>query len=547
MRILAFILLLSAAWISAGAYAAHVIAPDPPGQLPTFLEVTEKAGIHWKRSFGDHALSNIVEGTGAGACVFDYNNDGYLDIYFVNARWTPEVNDNQGRDLIGKLRNALYRNNGDGTFTDVTEQAGLEGKGYGVGCSAADYDNDGHVDLLVLNYGSDELYHNNGNGTFTDVTAKSGLKGKYFSVSAPWLDYNNDGLLDVYIANYLEYDAGKFRAYYAAAGYPGPLSYKGQPDFLYRNNGDGTFTDVTKEAGVYNADGRGMSAVAVDLNNDGYLDLYVTNDAMEANYYENTGKGTFKERAAELGLAFGENGQGVSAMGPVFGDINRDGFLDIFVPALGYASLHVNVGYKYFEDRMAQSNLAVITGQYTGWGAAMFDYDNDGYPDIFIANGDAHHEYTQDPVMARNDGQGRFIDVARQSGAYFKDKYVSRGALYFDYDNDGYLDLLVIDLNGSPHLLHNDRGGGNNWLTVVPKIHGGKVAAIGARVTVTANGMSMIEDAIGVRGYLSQSDWRPHFGLGKAAKADVVEIRWPNGKVQTLRDVKANQILSVTQ
>jgi len=281
-------------------------------KLPVFTDITDAAGIRFKHSYGDYEMDNIVEAAGSGACVFDYNGDGLMDIYFVNGRWQKDVNDNRGRELKDKLCNALYRNNGDGTFTDVAGQAGVLGHGMGFGCSAADFDNDGDVDLYVLNYGPNEFFRNNGDGTFTDISAQSGLADPHWSLSAPWIDYNNDGLLDVYVANYLEYDEGKFRAFYAASGHPGPLSYHGQPDALYRNNGDGTFTEVTKEAGVYNPEGRAMSAMAADLNNDGFLDIYVSNDAMENYYYENTGKGTFKEKALMLGLAFGEHGQGVS-------------------------------------------------------------------------------------------------------------------------------------------------------------------------------------------------------------------------------------------
>lgn len=229
-------------------------------QLPVFTDVTDQAGIHFKQSFGDFELSNIVEGTGSGAMFFDYNGDGWLDIYFPNGRWHKDVSDNRGRQLKGKLRNYLYRNNGDGTFTDVTEEAGVGGgESYGVGCSAADFDGDGDLDLYVLNYGPNIFYRNNGDGTFTDISQSSGLANPRWSLSAPWFDYDNDGDLDVYVANYLEYDSGKFRSYYAAAGYPGPLSYNGQPDALYRNNGDGTFADVTKQAGIFQPDGRTMA------------------------------------------------------------------------------------------------------------------------------------------------------------------------------------------------------------------------------------------------------------------------------------------------
>jgi len=514
--------------------------------LPVFTDVTQTAGIQFKHSFGDFTLTNIVEGTGAGACFFDYDGDDNIDIYFVNGTWVRSVNDNQGRRLRGKLTNRLYRNKGDGTFRDTTEKAGVGHLGAGFACSAADYDNDGDRDLYVLNYGPNVLYRNEGNGTFTDVSGEAGVGNGGWSLSGVWFDYNTDGHLDLFVANYLEYDDGEFRDYYAAQGYPGPLSYSGQPDVLYRNNGDGTFTDVTKEAGVYNLNGRAMSATAADLNNDGLLDLLVSNDAMENYYYQNTGEGRFVNNAFLMGLAFGEHGQGVSSMGPVIGDIDREGFLDVFIPDMSYGTLLVNKG-DYFEDLTESSKLALVCGQYVGWGGVLFDYDNDGYLDIFVANGDAHHEYTQEDVLVHNDGTGVFKDVAAKSGPYFHRKYVGRGVAYGDYDNDGDVDLLVINLNDLPRLLRNDGGNRNNWLTVDARLQfpAGMRDAIGARITVTTGSLRQIDDVVPVRGYLSQGDSRIHFGLGKAAKADLVEIRWPDGKTELMKDVKANRILRV--
>ena len=525
--------------------AGAAIAEDAPATpLPVFTDVTERAGIRFEHSYGDHDVSNIVEGTGAGAIFFDYDGDGNLDIYFVNGAWTTAINDNRGRTLQGKLSNALYRNDGDGTFTDVTVKSGVGDKSFGFSASAADYDGDGDLDLYVLNYGPNVLYSNDGDGTFTDVSAKSGLADGRWSLSAPWLDYDGDGDLDVYVANYLEYDDGKFRSYYAAAGYPGPLSYSGQPDALYRNNGDGTFTDVTKEAGLWNADGRAMSAAAADLNNDGRLDIFVANDAMENYYYQNTGKGAFENKAVILGLAFGEHGQGVSSMGPTVGDVNGDGLLDIYVPDMGYGSLLVN-RKKYFEDRITTSGLAVMCGQYTGWGGILFDYDNDTDLDLFVTNGNAHHEYTEEDVLAANDGKGVFTDVASKSGSYFGEKYVGRGSAWADFDNDGDIDILIVNLNDKAILLRNDGGNRGNWLQVRPMLPGGETDATGARITVATGSRRQIRDAVAVMGYLSQGDPRAHFGLGKASEADWVEIRWPDGSVRRMEKVQANQVLTV--
>lgn len=535
--------LLALMWVS-GVAASNVAEIG----LPIFSDVTEPSGIRFRHSYGDYEMSNIVEAAGYGACFFDYNGDGFQDVYFPNGRWRKDVNDNRGRDLRDKLSNALYRNNGDGTFTNVTTDAGVGGNDMGFGCSVADFDEDGDLDLYVLNYSANEFYRNNGDGTFADIAASSGMADTNWSLSAPWLDYNNDGLLDVYVCNYLEYDAGKFRNFYAASGHPGPLSYHGQPDALYRNNGDGTFTDFTREAGVYNPEGRCMSATAADINNDGFMDIYVANDAMENYYYENTGNGTFMEKGTPLGLSFGENGQGVSSMGPIVGDVDRDGWPDIFIPDMSYSTLLIKRG-EFYDDFTTRSNLAVACGQYTGWGGTLFDYDNDGYLDLYIANGHALHEFIEESLLMRNvrKSEVEFIDVSASSGEYFRREYVGRGTATADYDNDGDMDILVCNLNDYARLLRNEGGNRNNWLRVEVKRPNGKTDAIGARVTVLVGSLRQVEDVVAVKGYLSQSDPRLHFGLGQASKADVVEIRWPGGKVQQFKDVSANQSFKVVQ
>ncbi len=520
------------------------MAAEP--SLPVFTDITEEAGIHFKHSYGDTDLSNIVEGTGAGAMFFDYDGDGHLDIYFVNGCWLREVNDNRGRHLRGKLSNQLYRNNGNGTFTDVTKKAGVGDQGFGFGCSSADFDDDGDLDLYVLNYGSNVFYRNDGDGTFTDISRASGLDDSRWSLSAPWMDFDGDGDLDVYVTNYLKYDEGAFRSFYAASGYPGPLSYSGEPDALYRNNGDGTFTEVTEQSGLLNPNGRGMSATLADLDDDGLMDIYVANDAMGNAFFRNLGSGKFEEQGLITGLAFGEGGQGVSSMGPTVGDVDRDRRMDLYIPDMGYGCLLMNRG-EYFEDQTAASKLAVVCGQYTGWGGVLFDYDNDGHLDVFVADGNAHHEYSEEDVLMRNNGQGVFEDVARQSGDYFKQKYVGRGATFGDFDNDGDLDLLVVNLNDRPRLLRNDGGNRRHWLTIAAKRPGGKSDALGARITVKTNTLDQVQEVVPVRGYLSQIDPRLHFGLGDATQADRVEIRWPGGKTTVLTNVPADQIMTVVQ
>jgi hypothetical protein len=518
----------------------------PPGKLPVFTDVLPGSGITWQRSFGDHELSNIVEGTGSGACVFDYDGDGRLDLYFPQGRWEKTVSDNRGRDLIDRLQNALYRNKGNFQFEEVTAKAGVGGRNFAFGCSAADYDNDGRVDLLVLTYKGPELYHNNGDGTFSEVTEKAGLSDPRWALNGVWLDYDRDGWLDLFVSNYLEYDEGKFRSYYAASGYPGPLSYNGVSCTLFHNNGDGTFTDVTKRAGVSNPGGRAMSSVAADLNNDGWPDVYVANDSMENYYYENKGDGTFAEKALELGLALGQNGQGVSSMGPAVADLEADGNLDILIPDMDYGSLLSKQG-GFYSDLVDRSGLALICGQYTGWGAVVQDLDNDGWADVFIANGNSHHEYAEDAVLARNNGKGVFVDVARDSGAFFQTKWSSRGATWADFDDDGNVDLVVLDTSGPPHLLRNGGGTGNHWLKVDARVKGGVRTAIGARVTITAGGRTQFQDVIGVNGYLSQGDTRVHFGLGAAGKVDSLRVRWPDGTSDEWHDLKADLVLRLEQ
>jgi hypothetical protein len=526
------------------------------GQTPSesskikFTDITESSGIAFRHGFGDLDLSNIVEATGPGCCVFDYDNDGFQDIYFVNGRWHPDLSDNRGRTLKGKLWNALYHNNGNGTFTDVTEKAGVAGyeDSYGMAASCADYDNDGDLDLFVCNYGKCILYRNNGNGTFSDVTEKAGLASPGWSLAAPWFDCNGDGLLDIFVVHYLQYDKGAFQrtgAYYKAENFPGPLSYPGLPDHLYRNNGDGTFTDITKEAGLWEPTGRGMGAVACDIDGDGDIDIYVTNDAMPNNMWINDGKGHFTDKAELMGVAFGEGGQGVSSMGPFVADVDRNGLLDILVPDMGYSSLMLQMQKGFFTDVTTQSGVALLCGQYTGWGGLLNDFDNDGYADLFIANGDPHHLYIEEAILACNDGKGKFLDVARPSGEFFNKKYVGRGAAFGDFDNDGDIDILMNTIGDFPRLLRNDSKQDNNWLKIVPVRKDTGMVSIGSIVILKAGGLTMIQPVISVNGYLTSSDPRPNFGLGKAKVADSVEVIWPDGKKTSLTEVKPNQILKV--
>jgi enediyne biosynthesis protein E4 len=535
--------------ITAAVLLGGLASQAAEARLPKFTDVTEKAGIKFKHSLGDSELSNIVEGTGPGGMFFDYDNDGWLDIFFVNGCWHPDISDNQGRVLKDKLACAFYHNNGDGTFTDVTAKAGMGHKAFCMSAVCGDYNNDGYLDILICGYGGVALYRNNSEGSFTNITTQSGLgEDTSWAVHAAWLDFNRDGWPDLYVANYLTYDKGEFQrsgAYYKAENYPGPLSYPGTQNRLYRNNGNGTFTDVTKEAGLTSPNGRAMSVVAVDFNRDGNVALFVANDMMPNNLWMNDGKGRFTDKAVECGVAFSEGGQGVSNMGPFVGDVDRNGLLDILIPNMRYGTLFSQVAPNRFVDATAQTGLTLICGQYTGWGGLMLDYDNDGWLDVFVANGDAHHLYTQEAVLARNDGTGRFIDVAKDSGEYFHRKFVSRGACVGDYDNDGSLDVLVFNINEAPCLLHNDGGTGQHWLKVVPLRKDNGQVALHSRVTVKAGKLTMTQPVMGVNGYLVSNDPRAHFGLGGATQADLVEITWPDGAKQTLTKVLANQILKV--
>lgn len=521
-------------------------APAPKPILPALTDITTKAGITFTHGIGDDKLSNIVESTGAGVALFDYDGDMDLDIYFVNGCYLKEISHPRGRVNTGKLKNMLFRNNGNGSFTDVTDKAGVGDTSYGMGCLAADYDNDGDKDLYVTNYGPNKLYRNNGDGTFTDVTVKAGVDCPLWSTGCTFLDYDRDGNLDLYVGNYLLFDP-EYRNYFAAEAFPGPLSYQGQPDVLYRNNGNGTFSDVTKEAGVYNANGRAMGVASADLDNNGYMDIFTANDGMENYYYQNNGKGKFTEIALLSGTGFGQNGEATSAMGPEFGDFNLDGLMDILVPDMAYSCLYLNQGKGMYTEMSARAGIAVACGQYTSWSGNFFDFDCDGYLDIFMSNGDSHHLEPEEDLLFLNEKGKRFKDISAQTGKDFQDKFVGRGSAVGDIDNDGDLDIVVLNLNARPRLLRNDGGNRSHWLLIHLKGKTSNRDAIGAIVKVTAGNKTQTRHAVSSSGYLSQSDFRLHFGLGQHTKADKIDIRWPNGQVQTITDIKTNQLLTITE
>ena len=538
---------MKAPWIVSAVLlsAMTAVAADQP-TLPQFVDVTASAGISFVHSIGDDELSNIVESSGAGCVFFDYDNDGDLDIYLVNGRYLETVSSARGRHLAGKLKNALYRNNGDATFTDVTEKAGVGDTGFGMAAVAADYDNDGDRDLFVTNYGRDSLYLNNGDGTFTDVTQKAGVGSELWSLGASFFDFDRDGLLDLYVGGYLVFDP-EYRNFYAAEAFPGPLSYRGQKDILYRNKGDGTFEDVTRAAGVYSTKGRAMGVAACDIDDDGDEDLYVANDGMENYLYRNRGNGTFEEIALRTGTAFGQNGEATSAMGPEFGDFDGDGLIDLLVPDMGYGCLYRNTGKGFFEEKSAEMGIAAVLGQYTSWSGNFLDYDHDSVLDVFIVNGDAHHLEPEEDTLFRGKGGRSFVDVSGASGPAFKLKAVGRGSAAGDLDNDGDLDLLVLNLNGPARLYRNDGGNRGNWIMVRTVGAASNRDGIGARVRVKSGGTTQVRDIRSSSGYLSQGDFRAHFGVGKSQKVDRIEVRWPSGRTSTLDNVKVNQVITVTE
>ncbi len=518
------------------------------GQFPSiFTDVTAESGVAFQHSFGDDDMSSILESTGSGCAFIDYDQDGDLDIYFVNGCYLEGISDPDSPDKGERLTNALYRNNGDGTFTDVTEQAGVSDEGYGMGCTVGDYDNDGDADLYVTNYGPNRFFENNGDGTFSDITERSGTGDPLWGVGATFLDYDNDGNLDIFVGNYLEFDP-EYRLYYAADVFPGPLAYPGQRDTLYRNNGDGTFTDVTEQANITEP-GRAMGVASADYNDDGWIDIFVANDAMANYLYKNNGDGTFTEVGLMSGVAFSEHGDASSSMGGDFGDFDLDGDLDLIVPDMTFNSFYRNLGNGMFEDVSAYIGVAEMSGQYWSWSGELFDADNDGDLDLLISNGNGHRLNTEEELFFINEpasnGERRFVDGAY--GDYFYHKAVGRGLAVGDYDNDGDLDAIILNLDQRSVVLRNDGKFSNHWLLL--RLIGTKSNrdGIGARVTLQTEELTQVAEKSAASGYLSQGDPRLHFGLGNSTQVDKVTIRWPSGIVQVLENIPVDQILEIAE
>ena len=509
-----------------------------------YQDISRHVGIDFIHSIGDGHLSNLVESVGGGAVFLDYDQDGYIDLYMSNGTHIKGFSDEHKPD--GKPKNELYRNLGNGTFADVTKKAGVGDMGYGMGMTVGDFDNDGYPDIYISNYGPNVLYHNNGNGTFSDITSNAGVAGNECSVGAVWLDYDNDGFLDLYVGNYIDFDP-EYGYFYAPDGFPGPMAYDAQPDILYHNSGDGTFENVTESMGVFNPDGRAMGVGAADYDNDGFVDIFVSNDHMINYLYHNEGGEKFADRGIMSGVAFNQIGEATISMSVDFADYNNDGLLDLFVSDDVYCSLYKNEGNGVFSEMSYNAGIAVACGQFVGWASSFLDYDNDGDLDLFKVNGELKHLYGQEDQLFENNGNGKFIDVSTERGAYFQEEKVGRGACFGDYDNDGDIDAYIVNLNDNGALIRNNKGNNSNWIFLDLIGETSNRDGIGTRVTLISGGIKQFAQKKSSSGYLSQNDPRMHFGLGNNEMIESIEIIWPSGKVQLLENIKAGQFLIVKE
>ena len=519
-----------------------------------FTDITKTAGITFKH-VASPEKRYIVESMSGGVALFDYDNDGDLDIYLVNSLTVDLVKSKT------KTKSELYRNDGDGKFTEVSEKAGVSDIGWGMGVAVGDYNNDGFEDLYVTCLGPNHLLKNNGNGTFTDVTEKAGVGDPRWSTGASFFDYDRDGDLDLFVANYVDFDLknlpefgqGKSCQYKSIPVQCGPRGLKGAGDTLYRNNGDGTFTDVSKQAGVADENGfYGLGVITSDFDDDGLIDIFVANDSTPNFHYRNQGNGTFKEIGFLAGTAVNENGSEQGSMGVTVGDYDHDGKLDLFVTNFDdeYNVLYHNNGNNSFTDVSYAAKLAAVSLPYVGWGTKFFDYDNDGWVDLFVANGHVYPQlpsYRQRRLLHRNNHDGTFTEVSAQFGALLTEARASRGVAFGDIDNDGDVDLLITDLDGPPQLLRNDGGNANN--SIIIKTVGVKSnrSGIGARVKVVAGDLIQVDEVRSGDSYISQSDLRLHFGLEKRTKVDLIEVRWPSGLVEKITGVGVNRIVTIKE
>lgn len=541
--------------------ASPVQAPGSLSDGAKFTDMTSALNINFEYVASHTSKKYLLETMGSGVALFDYDNDGRLDIYVVNA---APLSDPTPKGTIPektgpKYWNRLYHQKIDGTFEDVTEKAGLQGVGYGMGVAAGDYDNDGFEDLFVTAYGGNRLYHNNGNGTFTDVTEQAGVAGSGWSTSAAWVDLDGDGLLDLVVLRYLKWDfddiyCGERREGYRS--YCHPDSFHAVAPLVYHNDGKGHFTEITQKSGL-GLPGKGLGIALADYDRDGRIDLFFANDSMPEFLYHNKGDGTFEEVALQSGVAVDSEGHSYAGMGVDFADYDNDGWPDLVVTDLAsqiYA-LYRNNGDGTFNYESYPSGIGLMSMKHSGWGVRFLDYDNDGWKDLLITQG---HDldtiqltfpdlrYKEPMVLARNTGKG-FVDVSAQAGEVFQKAWVGRGLAIGDMDNDGRLDAVVTTNDGTLHVLHNATQNQNHWLTLELVGHKSNRDAIGAEVKlVTAKG-SQWATVSTAGSYLSSSDKRVHFGLGSETAARTIEIRWPSGIRQTLKDVHGDQILQVQE
>ena len=519
------------------------------GYAVTFVEVAAESGIDFKHTDGESGKRLFNEQYGSGGGLFDYNNDGYLDIYLINAHPQGE----QADTLLPT--NVLYRNNGDGTFTDVTHLASVGDTGYGVGATTGDYDNDGDLDIYVTNFGPNVLYRNNGDGTFTDVAETAQVADAGWGASCAFADFDNDGHLELYVTNYANYtlDAHKTCYRHDVPVYCGPSSYPPQSDVFYHNNRNGTFTDLTQQSGLLSVPAaHGLGIAIGDPDNDGDPDIYIANDQDFNFLFENRGDGTFEEIGLLSGVSCSDMGKAEAGMGVAFADYDNDGKLDLTVSNFQNETntLYRNEGGNFFIDNTIIAGIAEHTHRYLGWGIGFFDYDNDGYKDIFVANGhtmdniaevDRSTTTPQQNLLFRNLGNGEFADVTAQIGEGFALRKTSRAAAFGDYDNDGDIDILITNWNQTVDLLRNDGGNQNNWIQIQAIGTKSNRSAIGARIKVVAGELTQYAEVKSSGSYLAFSDLRVHFGLNDAESIDLLEIRWQSGIVDSATNLSVNQ------
>ncbi len=530
--------------VSGGEEEPLTVSPPLPAQEgDRYVDVTAEAGITFVHQFCAPRIANIIMSNGAGVAVLDYDQDGWMDLYFVNSGPLDGVT--QHAPGTRREPNRLYRNLGNGKFEDVTQKAGVAGTGYGTAVAVADYDGDGWPDLYLVNVGPNLLYRNRGDGTFEDVTRKAGVGDPGTGIGAAWADVDGDGRLDLFVANYLTFDPN-YKLYFNPDAYPGPLSYKGEFNVLYRNRGDGTFENISEAAGIRLPNHRAMSVCAFDYDLDGDTDFYLCNDATPNVLLVNDGRGRFTEMAMKVGIAFNALGEAAGSMTAAIGDCNGDLLPDILVSRLGYGSLYLATPKGLYDDRMMASGLGRLTAEYVGWGSNFLDFDNDGDLDIFVANGDAHHLVGWESLLLENDGQARFSNARDKGGAFFDARLRARGSAVVDFNNDGAPDLVVTMMGDRPFLLQN-RGPVGHWLGLELQGTKSNPHGWGAHVRVTAGGRTWFAEARCPSGFLSQSDPRLHFGLGAADKVDKLEIRWPGGATQVLENVPVNRYLKLKE